>query len=66
MSGEDDPEYRYKDYLMQERRDENLIEQVIYLDQKLILTITHRGTIRNKQLTNTILNQIDLKRIDSD
>lgn len=63
MSGPNDPEYHYKGNLKQERREQNSIEQVIYLDRKLILTITHGGTIRDTLLSNKILCQINLEQI---
>jgi len=63
MSSPEDPDYHYKGYLKQERRQKNNIEQVIYLDKKLILTITHSGTIRDTLLSDKILSEIDLEQI---
>lgn len=63
MNSPENPQYYYKDYQKQERREENNIEQVIYLDKKLIFTITHSGTIRDTQLSDKILRHIDLQQI---
>lgn len=58
-----DPEFYYKGYLKQERDDEEMVKKVIYLDPQLILTITHTGDIKNKNLVDELLGRIDLEEI---